>query len=130
MAEISNYFAGKVLDHMLRNQAFTPPTNVYVALYTALPTASTNGTEVSGGAYTRQSATFGAAANATIANTNDIAFPVATADWGTIVAFALCDSATTGAGNILVFSALDINKAVVTGDQPHFPIGDLTVNIQ
>lgn len=130
MAEISNYFANKILDHMLRNQTYTPPSTVYVALYTVAPTASTSGTEVSGGGYARKAVTFGtAAANAQIANTVDIAFPTATADWGNIVAFALCDTVTTGAANILVFSTLDVQKSVVTGDQPHFPIGDLTVTI-
>jgi hypothetical protein len=34
---MSNYLEDKVIDHMLRNQAFTPPTTVYASLHTSDP---------------------------------------------------------------------------------------------
>ena len=56
MAEFSNFMENKIIDHMLRNQAYTPPATVYVALYTSDPTDADTGTEVSGGSYARQNA--------------------------------------------------------------------------
>jgi hypothetical protein len=34
---ISNYLEDKIIDHMLRNQAFSPPTTVYASLHTGDP---------------------------------------------------------------------------------------------
>lgn len=36
MANLSDYMENKIIDHMLRNQAYTPPATVYVALFTAV----------------------------------------------------------------------------------------------
>jgi len=49
MASISDYYENKIIDHMLRGQAFTPPSTIYLALYTVAPTDAGGGTEVSGG---------------------------------------------------------------------------------
>ena len=48
MAEFSDFMENKIIDHMLRNQAYTPPATVYVALYTDDPTDADTGTEVTG----------------------------------------------------------------------------------
>ena len=57
MAEFTDFLENKIIDHMLRNQAYTPPTTVYVALFTTATTDAGGGTEVSGGAYARQAVT-------------------------------------------------------------------------
>lgn len=114
-----------LLDHVLRNTAYTPVATVYAALYTVAPTATTPGTEVSGGSYARQAATFGAAAAGSISNSGAVTFPVATAAWGTVVAAAICDAAA--AGNILYFGNLTASKTVGIGDQLNFAAAALTV---
>ena len=43
----STYLAGKVIDHLLRNQAYTPPATVYASLHTADP-GNTGASEVAG----------------------------------------------------------------------------------
>ena len=53
MAEFSDYLEDKIIDHILRAQAFTPPATIYVGLFTAAPSDAGGGTEVSGGAYAR-----------------------------------------------------------------------------
>ena len=105
MAEFSDFMENKIIDHMLRNQAYTPPATVYVALYTDDPTDADTGTEVSGGAYARQSVTLSAASGGATSNSADITFPTATADWGTITHVLLRDAST--GGNLLMHSALD-----------------------
>jgi hypothetical protein len=130
MAGFSDYYESKVLDHMLRGTAFTPPATVYVALFTAAPTDAGGGTEVSGGGYARQSVTFGApsgTAPTQIANSADVTFPVATASWGTVVAFGLFDAST--AGNLLAWDNLTASKQIDVNDQAKFAAGDLKVTL-
>ena len=121
----TNYLETRLLNHVLRATPYTAPATVYVALFTAAPGEAGGGTEVSGGAYARQSVTFTAPAPDTVTNTADINFPIATADWGTIVAFALMDQAA--AGNMLYYSALSASRTVLTNDQFRFPAGQLSV---
>ena len=128
MAEFSNYLENKIIDHMLRNQAFTPPSTLYLALYTDDPTDADTGTEVSGGSYARQSFTLTAASGGASSNSADITFPQATADWGTITHVGIRDAAT--GGNLLMHSALDASKTVNNGDIFKINSGDLDVTVQ
>ena len=127
MAGFSDYYENKVIDHMLRNQAFTPPATVYVGLYTAAPTDAGGGTEVSGGSYARQAVTLAAASNGATQNSADITFPTATADWGTIVAAGLFDAAS--AGNLLAWNNLTASKTVNSGDTFKITAGSLTISV-
>jgi hypothetical protein len=124
---VADYYENKILDHMLRAQAFTPPSTVYVALYTTAPTDAGGGTEVSGGSYARQPVTFSAASGGSIINSADITFPQATADWGTIVAVGLFDAST--AGNLLWYGNLTTSKTVNSGDIFTISAGNLTVSL-
>jgi hypothetical protein len=124
---ISDYYENKILDHMVRAQAFTPPSTVYVALFTVSPIDSGGGTEVSGGSYTRQAATFNAASNGFITNSADITFPQATADWGTIVSVGLFDAST--AGNLLWYGDLTASQTVNNGNILKISAGSLNVSI-
>jgi hypothetical protein len=76
MAEMSNYLENALINATLRNTSYTPPTTVYVALFTSDPTDAGSGTEVStaGTSYARQSATFGAPSNGASVTTADITF--------------------------------------------------------
>lgn len=127
MAGFSDYYENKVIDHMLRNQAFTPPATVYVGLYTAAPTDAGGGTEVSGGSYARQAVTLAAASAGSTQNSADITFPTATADWGTIVAAGLFDAAS--AGNLLAWNNLTASKTVSNGDTFKITAGSLTISV-
>jgi hypothetical protein len=127
VAGFSDYYENKVIDHMLRNQAFTPPSTVYVGLYTAAPTDAGGGTEVSGGSYARQAVTLAAASAGATQNSADITFPTATADWGTIVAAGLFDAAS--AGNLLAWNNLTASKTVNNGDTFKITAGSLTISV-
>ena len=127
MAGFSDYYENKVIDHMLRNQAFTPPSTVYVGLFTVAPTDAGGGTEVSGGSYARQAVTLAAASAGATQNSADITFPTATADWGTIVAAGLFDAAS--AGNLLAWNNLTASKTVNNGDTFKISAGSLTISV-
>lgn len=132
----SDYLEAKLLDHVLGATTFTPPSIVYVALFTAAPSDSGGGTEVttSGGTgYSRVSV-----ANNTTnwpnasgtsptskSNGTTFTFPTATADWGTIVAMAIFDAST--GGNMLYWATLNANKVVSNGDTASFSNSTITV---
>jgi len=104
----------------------------YVALFTSVATeaeleAGTLTNEVSGGAYARQLAGLSVASGGASSNAADITFPTATADWGTVHIVALMDAAT--AGNVYMYSILDADKVVATGDTFKINAGDLDVTV-
>ena len=128
---ISNYLRNKTLNHFFRGEASTSPSTFYVALFTNNPTASSTGTEVSGGSYERQIVTFTAPATVDgkqqITNSTDIEFPLATAGWGTITHAEIKDQITTG--NAYYFGALTTPKIIETGDVIRISAGELKLNI-
>jgi hypothetical protein len=127
MAEISNYLENALINATLRNTTFTSPSVVYVALHTADPTDAGTGTEVSGGSYARQAATFGAPSNGVSTTTADISFPQATASYGTVGWIAIRDALS--GGNMLYYTALDASKTIDTGDIFKIAAGSLTVTL-
>ena len=127
MAEMSNYLEDALINATLRATTFTSPTTVYVGLYTADPTDAGTGTEVSGGSYARQSATFGAPSNGVSTTTADITFPQCTSTWGTVSHIGILDALTTG--NLLYHTALDASKTIATGDVFRIAIGSLSVTL-
>jgi len=100
----------------------------YVSLHTGAP-GDTGASEVAGGAYARQSATFAqAGTNPTVAsNTGAIQYPQSLTDWGTITHFGTWDAAS--GGNWLGGDALVTPKVMVTGDIARWEIGTLTVSV-
>lgn len=127
MAEMSNYLENALINATLRNTSYTSPTTVYVALFTSDPTDAGSGTEVSGGSYARQSASFAAPSNGASATNADITFPTATGTWGTIGWIGIYDNVT--GGNLLYHTALDSSKTIETGDILKIASGNLTVTL-
>ena len=133
MGSFSDFLEVELLDHVFMKGAYTPPTNIYVALCTADPTDAGTGstiTEPSGGSYARVSTSgtdWDAAAAGATANATAIEFTQATGNWGTITHFALVDAAS--AGNMLGHGTLSSSKAVDSGDTAKFAIGELDVTL-
>jgi len=128
MAAKKETLSNSLLDAVLSNVSFTSPAAVYTGLYTVAPTATTAGTEVSGGSYARVASTFSAAAAGSTSNSGAITFPVASAAWGTVVAAAISDALVAGAQ--LYFGNLGTSKVVGIGDQLNFAISALSVTEQ
>lgn len=125
MAAMTDYLEAKLLDHVFRNVAYTPPTTVYVALYTAAPTDAGGGTEVTGGSYARQSVAFSAAVSGpgTVSNSASITFTNMPAV--TITHAAVLDALT--AGNMLMHGALTASRTTAAGDNLSIAVGDLVL---
>lgn len=143
MAALSDYLENKIIDHLFRAATFAKPSTVYVALFTAAPSDSGGGTEVSGGAYARvqvgpsdtawnatQGGTSGASSGTggATANAAAIVFPAPTANWGSITHIGIFDAST--GGNLLLHGALTTAKTVNNGDPaPQFDAGALDVSL-
>ena len=121
---MSNYLRNAIVNVTLRNTAYTAPVTAYVALYTSDPTVADTGTEVTGGAYARQSAAFDTPTVGATANTANITFPTATADWGVVTHIGVRDALT--AGNLLYSAPLTTARTILTGDQLVILAGQLT----
>jgi hypothetical protein len=118
-SSFSDYLENELLDHFLKVGAYTQPTNLYVALYTADPTDAGGGTEVSGGSYARVNHNaWNTASGGSSTNDGAIEFPTATANWGTVTAVGLFDASS--GGNLLVWGELTTDKAVNNGDTASF----------
>jgi hypothetical protein len=133
MSAFSDYYEDAIAA-WVRGTTFPAATgSLYCALFTAAPSDSGGGTEVSGNAYVRQTLskatgtwTLGSAGTGQISNTAAITFPAATpAGWGTITHFGLFDAST--AGNLIVHGALTASKAIGIGDVFQFAIGQLII---
>lgn len=123
MAAISTSLTHKLFNLVLRNQPYTPPTQIWIALYTSDPGDDDRGTEVSGGGYQRVAVTFGAPANRKISNSNTVEFPEATGSWGTITHIGL-RTAQTG-GELLYYGPLTSPVTLGPGQQLIFKPGSI-----
>jgi hypothetical protein len=128
---VSNYLADAWLNQTFRNVAWTRPTTVYIALYTSNPTAADTGTEVTGGAYVRRAIAFAAPATEigrrTLRSNAEVAFPTATADWGTITHVGIRDAAT--GGNLLFYGAVDNPRTLQVNDLLKFPVSSVALSV-
>ena len=117
---ISAYLANALLDHILKNTAYTSPAVVYIGLSKKplVFQTATPGDEVSGGAYARQAFAVDAAENGIDWNNAKITFPNATADWSTAAAPIthgfVADASS--AGNWLFSWKLECPLVVSNGD--------------
>ncbi len=127
MAALSNYLENALINATLRNTTYTSPAVVYVGLFITDPTDAGSGTEVSGGSYARQTATFGAPSDGASTTSADSTFPTCTADWGTVAFFGIYDASTSG--NLLYHGALNNSKTIETGDILKIEAGNLTVTL-
>lgn len=129
MAGFSDYLEDKVLDHVFGGTSFTAPSSLHVALYTSAPSDTGGGTEVSGGSYARQTATFNVSGTnpTTATNAAAVEYPTATGDYGTVVAVGIFDASSSG--NLLAYASLTANKTVSTGDVFRFDAGDIDITL-
>jgi hypothetical protein len=144
MASLTAYAQNLVVDALIRGQPIVPPLVWYVALVTTM--GSTNylaGVEVLGGSYSRVAvgATLAAWAgtqgegstgvsigtSGMTSNNNAIAYPLPTANWGTVVGYEFWDAPING--NRWLFDRLGVPKTVSIGDPAVvFPPGELHVS--
>jgi hypothetical protein len=129
MGSKSDFFENKVLE-IARGNTYTIASTLYSALFTVIPSDSTNGTEVTNASsgYTRVATTFctaGATVAGQIVNTGAVTFATAAVTL-VIVGWALYDTSTVAAGNPLYWSTVT-TVTLAIGDQATFAIGGITI---
>lgn len=119
LGSFSDYAENKILDQVFGATAWTAPVTLYLALFTAAPSDSGGGTEVTGGSYARKAVTnnstnFPNASSGSKALGVDQTFVTPTADWGTVTHVGIFDASSSG--NLVAWGALAVSKNVQNGD--------------
>lgn len=121
--QLSDYAENLVIDHYLRGDAFTPPSTVYLALFTSATTDAGGGTEAAGGSYARKAITFAAPSAGATTSTAPVTFPNMPA--GTYTHAAICDASS--GGHFLWHGPLTSPKTALAGQQLEVAAGDIDV---
>ena len=130
MSSFTNYTENLALTWLFTGSSATRPTAWFVGLFTAAPSDSGGGTEVSGSAYARVSAgtISGSGTATTFTNAAAIEFAAASGgDWGTIGWAAVFDAETSG--NMLAWAPLTTAKAINDGDIFRIPANNLSITL-
>jgi hypothetical protein len=126
----SDYLENEVLDHVLNDGTYTPPT-IYAGYSTADPGEDATGlAEPTDAAYARvaaAAAVWNAASGGSKSNASTIEFPTATENQGEITHACLFDALT--GGNLLMSGALTVAKAIASGSTPRFTAGQFVVTL-
>lgn len=120
MTKLTNYLENKLADHVLRNTAYTPPANLYVALHTADPTEVGNVGET---AYARKQLTVGTAANGICSNSTDLTWSITSTV--TVTHVSIWDALSSG--NCLFYGPLSASRTMANGDTFKIVAASLTV---
>ena len=141
---MTNYFADALMDLYLSAVSYTNPTTIAIGLSTTSPGAagSLTGEPTTSNGYNRVTITkdnatkWSAAASGAKTNGNGaITFPVSTGAWSTgasaLAYWFISDSATPGAGNVLLYGPCSPASDAVnaTGITVSIPVSSLTINM-
>jgi hypothetical protein len=142
-AAMTNTWENSLIDFLFRAQAYTPPTKIYIALFSTCPTDSSGGTEVTGSGYGRVdpgtsaltvwggTSTGGTSTSAgsdgTTYNLGVLTFPSATGDWTTANCFG--GMTASSGGTLLFYAPLTAARTITNGSTASFAIGALTFQL-
>lgn len=129
---LSNAYRAKWVDSTLRGAPFASPATVYVALFTADPTAdciTANEVQTAAHAwYARKAMPFAAQSTPGVTtNSTAVTFDVVTGADTTATHYALFDA--SNAGTMISYGALSAAKTYSAGDVPSFLAGQLAINL-
>lgn len=130
MSSFTNYTENLALTWLFTGSSATRPTAWFVGLFTAAPSDTGGGTEVTGSGYARvASGTISGSGTATtFTNAAAIEFGAASGgDWGTIGWAAIFDAST--GGNMIAWAPLTTAKAINDGDIFRIPANSLSITL-
>jgi len=130
MSSFTDYTENLALTYLFTTGSVTRPTAWYVGLFTAAPSDTGGGTEVSGSAYARvvTGTISGSGTATTFTNAAAIEFAAASGgNWGTIGWAAIFDASTSG--NMLAWAPLTTSKAINDGDIFRIPASSLSITL-
>lgn len=122
MGSLTNYGEAALVKHMFNEEAYSPVASLYLALCTSSPGEAATGASMNecanSGNYARTVIAFGPAALRRVTQDGSVTFPLASGPWGTVSYWAIVDSGTHGAGNVLAYGAFAVAKSIVSGNTP------------
>ncbi|RLI66364.1 MAG: hypothetical protein DRO67_01275 [Candidatus Asgardarchaeum californiense] len=124
MGSLSNYAENKLLDHVF-GTSYTPPTNLYVALFVSDPADDASGTEASYTGYARKEITFGLSSSRRVTQDALVTFDQCTGGSNTITHWAVYDASSSG--NLLAHGSLTSSKIVSTNKTPSIASGQVWI---
>jgi hypothetical protein len=130
---LTTYMANKILDRNYGNVNYTVPATYYIALSTTTPSSDGTGvTEPSGGNYSRVAVTnnktnFTTAANGSLSNATQFAFPESTSSWETITHICLYDAST--GGNLIAYDTLNPSRVVQSATTVLLAVGQMQISM-
>jgi hypothetical protein len=130
MSSFSDYTENLVLTWLFTGSSATRPTAWYVGLYTAAPSDTGGGTEVTGNAYARVATgtISGSGTATTFTNAAAIEFAAASGgNWGSVGWAGIFDAST--GGNLIAWSALSTARTINDGDVLRIPAGSLSITL-
>jgi hypothetical protein len=130
MSSFSDYTENLVLTWLFTTGSATRPTAWYVGLFTAAPSDTGGGTEVTGNAYARvvTGTISGTGTATTFSNAAAIEFAAASGgNWGTIGWAGVFDAST--GGNLLAWAPLTTSRVINDGDVFRIPATSLTITL-
>lgn len=131
MSSFTDYTENLVLNWLFTTNSATRPTAWYVGLFTAAPSDTGGGTEITGNGYSRTATgTMSVSGTSPTNCTNSAAIEFSAAyggDWGTITHVAIFDASSSG--NMLGWAALTTSRTINDGDILRIPAGDLDITL-
>ena len=130
MSSFSDYTENLVLTYLFTTGSATRPTAWYVGLFTAAPSDTGGGTEVTGNAYARvvTGTISGSGTATTFSNAAAIEFAAASGgNWGTIGWAGVFDAVS--GGNLLAWAPLTTSRVINDGDVFRIPATSLTITL-
>lgn len=114
MAALSDASETLLANFIANATTATRPTAWFLALFTAAPSDSGGGTELSTGGYARQAITFGAASSGVVANTSTHTFTATGASWGSVTHYGIFSASS--AGTLYWHGALGTPRTIADGE--------------
>ena len=130
MSSFTDYTENLVLTWVFTSSSATRPTAWYVGLFTAAPSDTGGGTEVTGNGYARVATgtISGSGTATTFTNAAAIEFAAASGgNWGSIGWAGIFDASTSG--NLLAWSPLTTARTINDGDVLRIPASSLSITL-
>jgi len=130
MSSFSDYTENLVLTWLFTGSSATRPTAWYVGLFTAAPSDTGGGTEVTGNAYARVATgtISGSGTSTTFTNAAAIEFAAASGgNWGSIGWAGIFDASSSG--NLLAWAPVSTARTINDGDVLRIPATSLSITL-
>jgi len=127
MGSLTNFAENELIDHVF-GTAYTPVSNIYVALFTVDPTDSgtlTNEANYTG--YAREEITVGVSASRRVTQDALVTFSQCTGGSNDITHWGIMDGDTEGSNNMLAYGSLTSTKTVSSGKTPSIASSEVYV---